>query len=394
MSDYQDNPEPDMAEIYEIWDKRSGKQIFVATSFDEILEDFDDPYNLDGFWPMPEPLYAVSTTDTTLPVPELFIYEDQIFELDLITQRIAALTEALKRRGVYDASFSEIIRLADAEDNTFIPVDNMAMLQAGGGLTNVMQEAPLDNLIKALTALYQSRQIVIETIYEITGISDIMRGTSNNSRETATAQRIKGQFGAMRLVNRQRTIEKFLDKIMQLKAELLVENLEPSLLEKMTAVAIPPEVVAVMQDDRLRSYRISVDTEESSAIDASMDQRNRTDFLTAMVQFLQSVGPLVSSGALGFDQAKQMLLFAARAFPGARELEESLEAIQPPQPQPNPADSLVQVEREKVQAQTARTEADTQLKIAKLDLDRQKTEADVALKQQKLEIDAAKIVTG
>jgi hypothetical protein len=343
---------------------------------------------------MPEPLYAVSTTDTTLPVPELFIYEDQIFELDLITQRIAALTEALKRRGVYDASFSEIIRLADAEDNTFIPVDNMAMLQAGGGLTNVMQEAPLDNLIKALTALYQSRQIVIETIYEITGISDIMRGTSNNSRETATAQRIKGQFGAMRLVNRQRTIEKFLDKIMQLKAELLVENLEPSLLEKMTAVAIPPEVVAVMQDDRLRSYRISVDTEESSAIDASMDQRNRTDFLTAMVQFLQSVGPLVSSGALGFDQAKQMLLFAARAFPGARELEESLEAIQPPQPQPNPADSLVQVEREKVQAQTARTEADTQLKIAKLDLDRQKTEADVALKQQKLEIDAAKIVTG
>ena len=52
------------------------------------------------------------------------------------------------------------------------------------------------------------------------------------------------------------------------------------------------------------------------------------------------------------------------------------------------------LEREKVQAQTARTEADTQLKIAKLDLDRQKTEADVALKQQKLEIDAAKIVTG
>ena len=129
MSDYQDNPEPDMAEIYEIWDKRSGKQIFVATSFDEILEDFDDPYNLDGFWPMPEPLYAVSTTDTTLPVPELFIYEDQIFELDLITQRIAALTEALKRRGVYDASFQELIRLADADDNEFIPVDNMAMFR-------------------------------------------------------------------------------------------------------------------------------------------------------------------------------------------------------------------------------------------------------------------------
>jgi hypothetical protein len=257
-----------------------------------------------------------------------------------------------------------------------------------------MQEAPLDNLIKAITALYQSRQVVIDTIYELTGISDIMRGTSA-SRETATAQRIKGQFGAMRLTNRQRSIEKFLDKIMTLKAELLVENLEPSLLEKMTAVAIPPEVVAVMQDDRLRSFRVSIDTDESSAIDASMDQKNRTDFLTAMVQFLQTVGPLVNSGALGFDQAKMMMLFAARAFPGARDLEESLEAIQPPQPQgTTAADKLVEVEGAKVQAQTEQAKADAQVKIARLELDRQKTQADIALKEQKLEIDAAKIVTG
>jgi hypothetical protein len=394
MNNYENNPtEPDMAEVYEIWDKRTGKQIFLATGHDEILEESDDPYNLDGFWPMPEPIYGIRTNDTTLPCPEIFIYEDQLFELDLITQRIAALTEALKRRGVYDASFQELIRLADAEDNEFIPVENFAMLQAGGGLANVMQEAPLQNLITALTSLYQARQIVVETIYELTGISDLMRGNSA-SRETATAQRIKGQFGAMRLINRQKQIERFLDKILTLKAELLVENLEPSLLERMTAISVPPEVVAVIRDDRLRSYRVSIDTEESSAIDTAMDQKNRTDFLTAMVQFLQAVGPLVSSGSLGFDQAKQMLLFAARAFPGARELEESLESIEQPQPQSNPADKLVEVESAKVQAQTEQAKADTQVKIARLELDRQKTQADIALKEQKLEIDAAKIITG
>jgi hypothetical protein len=103
---------------------------------------------------------------------------------------------------------------------------------------------------------------------------------------------------------------------------------------------------------------------------------------------------LVSSGALGFDQAKQMLLFAARAFSGARELEESLEAIQPPQPQANPADKLVEVEAAKVQAQTAQAQTDAQVKIARLDLDRQKAQDDLAIKKEKLEIDAAKIVTG
>jgi len=389
---YEDNKQPDRAEIYEIWDKRSGKQIFIAADYDELLEEFDDPYNLDGFWPIPEPLYAVSTTDTTLPVPEILTYEDQLYELDLITQRIANLTEALKRRGVYDASFQELQRLANAEDNAFIPVDNMAMLQAGGGLANVMQEAPLDNLIKALAQLYQSRQIVVQTIYEITGISDIMRGSSA-SRETATAQRIKGQFGAMRLVNRQRCIEMFLDQILELKAELMVENLEPELLSRITGVPVSPEAVALMRDERLRSYRISIDTDESQAVDTAIEQQRRTEFLTATVQFLQAIGPMVSSGAIGFEQAKQMLLFAARAFPGARDLEDTLEAIQPPQGRPNPADKLVEVEAAKVQAQADQAAADAQVKVARLQLDQQKAAQDAQFKQQKLEIDAAKVVT-
>ena len=389
---YEDNKQPDRAEIYEIWDKRSGKQIFIAADYDELLEEFDDPYNLDGFWPIPEPLYAVSTTDTTLPVPEILTYEDQLYELDLITQRIANLTEALKRRGVYDASFQELQRLAGASDNEFVPVDNMAMLQAGGGLANVMQEAPLDNLIKALAQLYQSRQIVIQTIYEITGISDIMRGSSA-SRETATAQRIKGQFGAMRLVNRQRCIEMFLDQIMELKAELMVENLEPELLSRITGVVVPPEAVALMRDERLRSYRISIDTDESQAVDSAIEQQRRTEFLTATVQFLQAIGPMVSSGAIGFEQAKQMLLFAAKAFPGARDLEDTLEAIQPPQGRPNPADKLVEVEAAKVQAQADQAAADAQVKVARLQLDQQKAAQDAQFKQQKLEIDAAKVVT-
>lgn len=389
---HEDNKQPDRAEIYEIWDKRSGKQIFIAADYDELLEEFDDPYNLDGFWPIPEPLYAVSTTDTTLPVPEILTYEDQLYELDLITQRIANLTEALKRRGVYDASFQELQRLAGASDNEFVPVDNMAMLQAGGGLANVMQEAPLDNLIKALAQLYQSRQIVIQTIYEITGISDIMRGSSA-SRETATAQRIKGQFGAMRLVNRQRCIEMFLDQIMELKAELMVENLEPELLSRITGVVVPPEAVALMRDERLRSYRISIDTDESQAVDTAIEQQRRTEFLTATVQFLQAIGPMVSSGAIGFEQAKQMLLFAARAFPGARDLEDTLEAIQPPQGRPNPADKLVEVEAAKVQAQADQAAADAQVKVARLQLDQQKAAQDAQFKQQKLEIDAAKVVT-
>ena len=138
-----------------------------------------------------------------------------------------------------------------------------------------------------------------------------------------------------------------------------------------------------------------IDTDESGAIDAAVDQKQRTEFLTATVQFMQALGPLVQSGSIGFEQGKQMLLFAARAFPGARDLEESLEAIEAPQPAgPSPTDKLVEVESAKVQAQTEQASADAQVKVARLQLDKQKADADERLKQEKLEIEKAKLVAG
>ena len=385
---------PARAECYEVWDRRSGKQIFVSTGFDEILEEAEDPYQLENFWPCPEPLYATKTTDSTVPVPEFFSYEDQVNELDIITQRISVLTEALKRRGVYDSSIQELTRLANANDNEFVPVDNYAMLQANGGLQNVMQEADLSTIIGALNQLYNQRTSVISTIYEITGISDIMRGASA-SRETATAQRIKGQFGALRLINRQRSVERFMGALYTLKAEMIAENIEPQLLAQMVNMPVSREVADLIENDRLRGFRLDVETEDSMAVDSAMEQQRRVEFLTAMVQYIQAIGPIVASGTLNIDQAKSFLLFAARAFPGARELEEALESIgtQPPPPkQPDPAAQLIEVEASKVQAQTAKAQADTQVALEKLKLDQEKAKADINLRQQKLDIDAAKVM--
>ena len=81
------------------------------------------------------------------------------------------------------------------------------------------------------------------------------------------------------------------DRDWETKGEMLVENLEPDVLQKVTSVPVTPEMIAVMKDDRLRCFRVRIDTDESQAIDAAVDQKQRTEFLTASVQFLQSVGP-------------------------------------------------------------------------------------------------------
>ena len=82
----------------------------------------------------------------------------------------------------------------------------------------------------------------------------------------------------MRLVNRQRCIEMFLDQILELKAELMVENLEPELLSRITGVPVSPEAVALMRDERLRNYRISIDTDESQAVDTAIEHSAAQSF--------------------------------------------------------------------------------------------------------------------
>ena len=156
---------------------------------------------------MAEPLQGVTGNDTFTPAPDYAEYEDQADDLDEITARISILTKALKRRGVYDASVEELKRLPRAGDNEFIPSKNFQMLASKGGLAVAFQTEDIQPMIQVLEGLYQQREQLIESIYEITGISDIMRGATK-ADETATAQNIKAQFGSMRLKDQQREVQR------------------------------------------------------------------------------------------------------------------------------------------------------------------------------------------
>ena len=75
-------------------------------------------------------------------------------------------------------------------------------------------------------------------------------------------------------------------------------------------------------------------------------------------------------------------------------MEETLEALQPPQRGPSPTDKLVEVESGKLKAQTEQAAADAQVKVARLQLDKEKADTDAIQKQEKLEIEKAKLVAG
>ena len=386
------------AEVYEVFDKRNRKRVFVTLGYDKVLEEEDDPYGLADFYPIPEPLYSVRTTGTLIPIPEMTLYQDQINELDMVTERIAALTDALKRRGVYDASMDVLAQLATADDNVFLPVDNYAAMLERGGLGGVLAEAPIQNIAAVLQQLYQSRALIIETIFEVIGISDITRGVSAD-RETATTSRSKAFFGSLRLVNRKREVIRFIRDIMRLKAEIVAEHLDPVVMSAATQIKIGPEVFMALRDEMGRGYRIDIESDESVAYDEAAERQQRIEVLTAAGNFIGQSAELVQSGALPFEAAKQLLMFGLRGFKKGRELEDLFESLQPPPPQqpeaPDGAMQLALVERE-ARAKEAELKAQIEqlragIKGRELDLKEQDMQQDLDLETAKLQLKAQEL---
>jgi hypothetical protein len=123
-----------------------------------------------------------------------------------------------------------------------------------------------------LIDLYKQRDMLVQAIYEVTGIADIMRGSSDPN-ETLGAQQLKAQFGSSRMKRRQRAIQKWIRDIYKIKAEIIAEHFEPQVLQDMTGDEITPEIMQLLRSDKLRSYRIDIETDSTIFEDAEGEKK-------------------------------------------------------------------------------------------------------------------------
>lgn len=318
------------AEVWEIWDKESRSVIFLSKELeDRPLKVDQDPLGLRNFFPIPRPLFANLGTSILVPTTDYAIYRDQAEELNRLTDRITTLIGGLRFRGVYDATIPEMERLLDGLDNELIPSDDAAKYREMGGLAGAVTFLPMTELGNVLAGLYRQREQVKAAIYEITGISDIMRGAAN-ANETATAQNIKSQWGSQRISARQKEVQRFVRDLFEIQAEIIAEHLTPATLGRMTGIQVTPQMEILLRKQADREYRIDIETDSTIASDIESDQRTITEMLGAVMQFMSAAAPLVQQGAITFDVAKSMLMSAVRKSKMGREVEDALDQLQPP----------------------------------------------------------------
>jgi len=377
------------AVIYEIWDKETGKALWLSKSLGKILDERDDPLQLENFFPCPKPLYSTLTTDSLEPIPDFVIYQDQARELDTLCDRIDGLINALKVRGVYDASSSELQRLfSEGENNTLIPVDNWMAFAEKQGMKGAIDLVDITPFASALQQCYAAMEQVKGQIYELMGIADIQRGQTDPN-ETLGAQIIKSNNAAGRLKTMQHSVVDFATTLLSIKAQIICNHFTDETLVQISGAmqlseqdkAMIPQAIALLRDQAAKNFRIEVTSDSMIYQDEQQEKADRMAFLQAVGGFMSQAVPMVQNTPELAPMALEMLKFGVTAFKAGKQLEGIIDETadklrvmsqqsegkpKPPPPEVQKMQMQMQIEQAKMQARQGEMQAQAQLEQAKL----------------------------
>lgn len=383
--------------VYEIWDKTACEVIWYSKSQQKVLDTKPDPLGLANFWPCPRPLFSTVTNDTLVPVPDYKYYQDQANQLTKLQVKIDGLIEMLQVKGVYDAAIPELSRLfKEAGNGNLIAVKNWNAFSEKMGLKGSIDVFDITPIVAALNEAYDTVEKVKNQIYELMGISDIARGASDPT-ETYGAQKLKGQYGNMRLRNQQANVTEFATELLQIKAQIICQHFQPKSLALIAAVEqldpsdqqLIPQAMQLLMGERamnpeaetlngpLTGFRIEVSSDSMIQMDEAQEKADRSQFLDAVGSFFQKSLPVIQQSPQAAPLIVGLLKFGVTGYKVGKTVEGMIDnaldqlvkqAAQPQPPKPDP-------EMAKVQGQ--------------MQLQQQKQSDAAALAQSKVQADAA-----
>ena len=411
--------------VWEVWDKKTKQVLFISQNNGIILKRVDDPLGLYCFFSTATPIQPVEINGRLMPVNPFAVYRKLADELDVTTRRIIAITDQMRVRGWYPGDAADIKNMLDGGDNDWQPITNPELWAQNGGLEKAVAFWPIDRFIQALQELYAVREQTKQAIYEITGISDIVRGASKTS-ETATAQQIKTQWGSLRIQKFQRMLERAARDLFVMMAEIIPKKFGNKTLEQMTGIQIeptqqdltplpmPPPSGNPQQDQQAQQqwqqaeqarqkklndltalkelmknptqayYRIDVETDSTVRADLTRQKAEVAEFVSASGNFFQGAVPMVESGVFTKADAMEIYGSFSRLFNLGKTVEDTIdksierskqESGQPKPPSPEQIKAQADAKASEAQSQADMQRAQAETASAQAEQIRAQTEA-------------------
>jgi hypothetical protein len=315
-------------DIYEVWDKKHRRQLFLAKNEAEPLEINTDPLGLAQFYPSPTPMMTNLCTDKLIPKADYDYIEPYDRELNRLQERRMALLEQIRAVGAHDAGMPELGDIIEQEDGQSLAIPNLAQRSQGGGFDAVMFNLPIEDKVVVLAELTNQIQLVKAQVDEIMGIADIVRGVSN-AKEGVGTQELKGRWVGIRLSRKRDTVAYTVREMFRMMAQLLATHFTDENLVRLTQVEIDQETMQLLRNDTLMDFAIDIETESTVAKDEFRERETRQEMLGAVGQYSQAVLPMVQQGMLPADVSSAVLRAALQPYAKySRALDESMGDLQ------------------------------------------------------------------
>jgi hypothetical protein len=320
-----------------------------------------------------------------VPVPDVLQYRDQLEEINLLTGRIHALSDAVEVKGFYPAGGGEIaeaittaVRLK-TPGVVMVPISNWA---AFGGSKEIVIWLPIEKIAETIAQLVTLRKEIINDIYQIIGLSDIMRG-STNPMETLGAQQLKSQYGSTRIKDKQQELVRLARDLVEITIEIITEKFDDKTMIEMSQTELPtnwqiqaqitrimtqarqaamspqgqqmmqaqpdqvqqiqqqvqaqieklknqPTIDQVMQlikDYRARAFTFDIETDSTIQADEQAEKQQRNEFTGVLSQLLPQLMQMVTTEPKSIELAGQILKFATAPYRAGRVMESSIDGF-------------------------------------------------------------------
>lgn len=297
------------AKVWEVWHKADNKVYWVTDGVDVLL-DSDAPHlSLTGFFPCPKPAYATLRRRSLIPTPDWERYAIHFRKISELTRRIYSLLEDVRMKGLIPAggdvgdAVEELIRSDD--DRLLIPVPAASMI--AGGAAGFVMWLPLNELAEAITGLIGARGQLIEDFYQLSGISDIMRGATE-AEETLGAQELKTQFGSVRVKEKSAELQRVAADAVKIAAEIVADKFPQSELLDMSQLEIPTKAEI---EKRIAAIEKAAEEELKAlaqrAQEAAQQQQEQVDPAQAGQMLQQSQQQILARYAPMLAEAEQQV---------------------------------------------------------------------------------------
>ena len=368
------------AKVWEVWHRANDRVYWVVDDLDVYLDEGKPHLKLTDFFPCPRPAYSTLRRRSLIPVPDYERYSSHFAKINRLTSRIYLLLDQVKMKGLIPgggdvaSAIEQVLRSVD--DQIVIQVPGAAMMEGG----NFVVWLPLQELAQAITGLIEARRQLIEDFYQLSGISDIMRGATE-ADETLGAQQMKAQYGSVRVQCKINEIQRVSADMVKIVSEIIAEkfdgetlleaaqmelptrkdikdrikeiesagekelealeevDVDPQQVEAMfkeqqqaildkygpmleEAEALVPidDVIDLLRDDRARSFAFDIETDSTVLIDELSEKQARNEFIGAFNNATQGLTSIAAMGEEGAILAGEMMKFVLAPYRVGRQM--------------------------------------------------------------------------